>query len=157
MRSDLSLLLRSRERALLKLFLVVLILTVAASSQVVSLGLSREEESRQRLLTAFEAVSEAEEAGGDVSALIGDLRNALELINGGGEEELDLAESLIESVLAEAPAVSEAGAASARISLLYVGTVVGLVAVGAILVWRFGPRVFWSLWLRSKRGWRVYH
>ncbi|MCW3991440.1 MAG: hypothetical protein NWE79_01935 [Candidatus Bathyarchaeota archaeon] len=139
----------------LRLLLLVLLFMGSVSDQTVTRCEIREDGVRRELMAAFDAVSEAEEAGGDVSGLVEGLSEALKLLSSGGEQDLMLAESIVESVLEEAPVVAELGAASARMERIWLGLILSLVVVSAIAIWRFGPRVFWSLWLRSKRDWGV--
>jgi hypothetical protein len=139
----------------LKLFLAALVFVAAVTGHAASYCQSREEALEERLITAFEAVSRAERAGSDVSGLVEELRQALELLDDGDEKDLELAESVLKRVLAQAPAAAELGAASIRMQYVWLGVVLGLVAVSAVGVWRLGPRVVWSLWLRSKKNWRV--
>jgi hypothetical protein len=134
---------------------LVLIVFGAISCITVSRCQTVEKELREKLLDAFDAVSRAESAGGDVSGLVEELREALELLGTGDEKDLEMAEKVLERVLAQAPAATELGAASLRMEYVWVGVVLGLVAVSAVGVWRLGPRIVWSLWLRSKRNWRV--
>ena len=142
-------------RAALKLALLVIVLSVASTGQSVVYSQSQEDDVRNSLVEAFEAVREAESVGGEVSGLLEDLNEALRLIEAGGEGNLAGAEEKIESVLAVVPVVRSQGMVSARNQQIVIGVVLGLVAVSAVVVWRLGPRFFWSLWIRSKSGWRV--
>jgi len=142
-------------RAALKLALLVIVLSVASTGQSVVYSQSQEDDVRNSLVEAFEAVREAESVGGEVSGLLEDLNEALRLIEAGGEGNLAGAEEKIESVLAVVPVVRSQGIVSTRNQQIVIGVVLGLVAVSAVVVWRLGPRFFWSLWLRSKSGWRV--
>jgi hypothetical protein len=135
--------------------ILVLIVLGATSCIAASRCQAGEKELREKLVDAFDAVSRAESAGGDVSELVEELREALELLGTGDEMDLEMAESVLEGVLARAPAVAELGVASIHAQYVWLGVVLGLVAVSAVGVWRLGPRIVWSLWLRSKRSWRV--
>jgi len=117
------------------------------------------EEARDKLAEAFEAVAEAERMGGDVSDLVVWLNEAVKLIEEGeacGNESL-IGEAFLkaEAVIAEAPVLGEEGAASVRMRMIQNGVVLGVVVVLAVVVWRYGSRVFWRLWVKSKRDWRV--
>lgn len=116
-------------------------------------------EARDKLAEAFEAVAEAEGAGGDVSGLVEQLSEAAILLERAGVEgDEGLLRDLllkVEGVIAEAPVVAQHGAAEEQARMVWSWFVVGLVAVLAVIVWRYEPRVFWRLWVRSKRGWKV--
>ena len=142
-------------RVALKLALLVIVLSVALTGHSVVYSQSREDDVRDSLVEAFEAVREAEGVGGEVSGLLEDLNEALRLIEAGGEWNLAGAEEKIESVLSVVPLVRSQGIVSTRNQQIVIGVVLGLVAVSAVVVWRLGPRFFWSLWLRSKSDWRV--
>lgn len=114
-----------------------------------------EDELGTRMVVAFVAVAEAESKGGDVSGLVDDLQKALSLLEKGGAEDLEEAEALIEAVLVQVSEVERKGVALTLYKRLWAAAMVSFIAVSAFLVWRFGPRVFWSIWLRSKRDWRV--
>ena len=117
------------------------------------------DEARVKLGVAFEAFAEAERMGGDVSQLVKELNEALALLERGEAEGDDalLYEAILkaEEVAARAPAIGRDGEAAARARIIQTGLVVGLVAVSAAIVWRCGPMLFWRLWTRSKREWRV--
>jgi hypothetical protein len=114
------------------------------------------DEVKNKLIDAFEAVAEAEKAGGDVSHLVEELNHAVKLLEASGGEELLEAESKIQDVLEAASVVKEEGIAFTQHRQILAGIVFIFLAVAAVAVWRFAPRVFWLLWLRSKRGWRAH-
>jgi len=33
--------------------------------------------------------------------------------------------------------------------------VIGVVAVLGVIVWHYEPKIFWRLWVRNKRRWKV--
>lgn len=142
-------------RSGLRLSFLVILLAACLLNQAVSHCQSREEELRGMLTVAFEAVAEAEGKGGDVSHLVDELSRALRLIEAGGAVDLDTAQSVIEGVLSAAPGVEQQGVASTRLQQVKAVAIISLLAVSGIVVWRYGPRVFWTLWLRSKRDWIV--
>jgi hypothetical protein len=127
------------------------VLCSAVSAQEVSV-----DEVRNKLIDAFEAVAEAERAGGDVSHLVEELDHAVKLLEAGGGEELLEAESKIQDVLEAVSDVKEEGISSTQHRQIMAGIVLFFLAVAAVAVWRFAPRVFWLLWLRSKRRWRAH-
>lgn len=130
--------------------LVFPVLCYAADAQDASVN-----EVRNRLIDAFEAVAEAERVGGNVSYLVEELNHAVKLLEAGGGEELLEAESKIQDVLEAVSDVKAEGIVSTQHRQIMAGVVLVVLTVAVVVVWRFGPRVFWLLWLRSKRGWRV--
>jgi hypothetical protein len=122
-----------------------------------------ESAARDMIAEAFSAVVEAEKAGGDVTPLVASLNEALSLVEQ-GERSADQAEAAVlyeratqiaDQVLASAPMVKEAGLVAQRSSTTFL--VVSMVALGVtgLVAYLFVPPLFWMLWLRGHRGWRV--
>jgi len=100
----------------------------------------------------FTAITEAEEAGGDVSELVEGLDRALALMRSGDPADEYAAEGLLNDLLVEAEAVRAAGARreTYEAAVAVAKTVVLLGAAAA--VWLRGDGWFWRLWRRSKAG-----
>ena len=111
-----------------------------------------DEDVRNMLTEAFEAVLEAENAGGETLNLVDELNQALRLLDEGKTEE---AMSIVDAVLAVVPDIKQAGLISTRNQQITVTGTLIFSAVSTAVVWRYGKKVFWLLWLRSKRGWKV--
>jgi len=111
------------------------------------------------LAEAFVAVADAERLGGDVSELVDELNHASILLeeNEMKNDEGLLQEALlkVEDVLARAPAIGRDGVAAMQTRTVQSWLVVGVVVALGVIVWRYGPRIFWRLWVRSKRRWKV--
>ena len=141
----------------LALFLVSVSLIVVLSPAVGELALERSV--RLELAGAFVAVAEAERVGGDVSGLVEQLNQAVVLLEEGEtkNDEALLREALskVEEVVARAPVVGQDGVATMQARTVQSWLVVGVVAALGVVVWRYEPRVFWRLWVWSKRRWRV--
>jgi hypothetical protein len=135
-------------------FSAVLLLLLVASSVIV-VRAQTQSDLRSALSAAYSEVSRAEAYGGDVGPLVSKLDEAAQLIDSGSASDLVKAQGLIADVSSAASGVGSQGAQST--TTLYFETGVSLVVLAAlaVLVWRFGPRVFWGVWLRGKRGWRV--
>ncbi|MDE1858865.1 MAG: hypothetical protein KGI26_07355 [Thaumarchaeota archaeon] len=114
---------------------------------------------------AYAAVLGAERDGGNVTALVAKLNTAVALIQQAeavnatdpsrAQALFSQASSLAQQVLQAAPGVAAAGRSSVFAGQieLFVETAV-LVALAAV-AYIFAPRVFWRLWLRTRRDWRV--
>jgi len=111
----------------------------------------------------FSLVLDAEEAGGDTTALVASLNEALRLVEEGEHSTnqtqalalFDQAERIVEQVRFSAWDVREAGLLAQRNAYAYMAVSVGALAVTALLAYVFVPRLFWMLWLKSHRNWRV--
>ena len=139
--------------------LALICLLVFACITPASAGRVSPQEAKTKLYEAFEAIAEAERMGGNVSSLVAELNEALRILEV-GEASGDYAlihEAVLkaESIISLAPHIGREGAAAAQTRILQNIAVLCLLAASALLTWRFSPRLFWSLWLRSKHGWRV--
>ena len=110
-------------------------------------------------------ILEAQQAGGNVTSLTNTMNQALALIGEGQSVEgtdpataaglYQQAGSLIQEVNQQLPQVESAGRAAEQAELLWLGAfLVSITAVGG-LVYFFGSRVFWNVWVRLHRGWVV--
>ncbi len=114
-----------------------------------------EAELRERMFDAFQAVVVAENAGGDVSELVQDLNAMITLTETDGAVDPAVFESYVVELISQASQVQRSGVSETRQSLIISVSVVLVLLASAGLVWFYGSRVFWSVWLRIKRGWVV--
>lgn len=138
----------SQFRVLLPLLLLVLL-------TVPRLGAVTGSEVRFSFESAFTYVKRAEASGGDVSALIPKLNAALQLINSGSSDNLAIARALIIEVSQEALITQVSGAQETSSQSMVVGASLVLLGASAVLIYIYGPRVFWGLWVRMKKDWVV--
>jgi hypothetical protein len=110
---------------------------------------------RHEAASAFALVAEAENSGGNATFLTLKLDEAVRIIDSGSDAQLPIAEALISEVKTEAPAVGSAGSQAVQTQIIVTGVVLVVLGTSAVLVWLYGSRVFWGLWLRSRGGWRV--
>jgi len=103
---------------------------------------------------AFKAIVEAEAAGGEVEALIGELNRAIRLQEEGGEAVVE-AEQILSQVIVDAGAVRHAGVQQGNVDAAVAVFKVALVLGAAALVWLRGDEWFWRLWLRIKKNYIV--
>jgi len=136
--------------------LILIILTAALNTPPVTHGQTREDELRSDIAAAFEIVTKAERGGVDVETLVEDLNAALRLIEDGRAANLDLAETKIAAIIASAPTL--AGKISSITMFRWLKTVfiITLLAAAIITAKRYGPKAFWTLWLRAMRDWTVH-
>jgi hypothetical protein len=113
------------------------------------------DELRLELGAAFTKVAEAESAGGDVSDLVQVLNLAASLIDKGDEASLKSAEDMIQYVSVFALEKKEEGVQATNYQHIVLGATLGALVASAAIIWFYGSRVFWALWTRTKRGWRV--
>ncbi|MEM3004935.1 MAG: hypothetical protein QXK96_06545 [Candidatus Bathyarchaeia archaeon] len=126
-------------------------------------ALSADNAIRARLGEAFTLVLDVERAGGDTGELVASLNEALKLIRrgestGNGTQAEALfkdAERIIDEAILAAGYEREAGLAAQRTAGLRLTVSVCLLAASVLLAYVFVPEVFWTLWLRIHRDWRV--
>ena len=131
--------------------LVVALLAVL----VAPVGAVTQDEARADLARAFVGVQRAERAYGNVGRLVGELNTAAHLLDVGGDDNVAKASALISDVLASTPSVESSGSQAQTTRLAIRGVLLGILGVAALLVWFYGSRVYWGLWLRARGGWRV--
>jgi len=138
------------------LLLLVIAPTVEAQAGTVS-------GANQAIQQAFASVQIAEKMGGNVTSLVFQLNQAVGLVaRGGATSNLTEAATLFgeatqiaNSVSASAPQVALNGAQATRLAQdTTVGEIVAFIVAG-VLVYLYLPRLFWRLWLRSHRDWKV--
>jgi hypothetical protein len=117
------------------------------------------EEVEEKVFKAFKAVAEAERKGGNVSSLVAELNSAIELAK---EAESLKDESLMKEALAKldeialrALEVGEIGLAAARWKRISTGIALSIEASIALIVYVYAPQVFWRVWAKVKRKWKV--
>jgi hypothetical protein len=113
------------------------------------------DELRLELGAAFTKVAEAESAGGDVSDLVQVLNLAASLIDKGDDASLKSAEDMIQYVSVFALEKKEEGVQATNYQHIVLGATLGALVASAAIIWFYGSRVFWALWFRTKRNWRV--
>ena len=133
-----------------------IVLGLTLSSVEASVGQGNVEE---HMFEAFRAIAEAERSGGDVSSLKDELNVAIELVETaqatGNESLLQDALAKLAGIIASAVTVGQEGAVEGQRRLMFVALYVVVFGVLGFLVYRYVPIVFWTLWVRVKKGWRV--
>jgi len=130
--------------------LLMLLLLVVPQVEAVSRS-----ETRATFELAFAEVKLVEQYGGDVSALLPKLNLALQLINSGSDNDLVKAQLIIEDVSLEAHSAQASGVSSTNTQYIIVGVSLVILGASAVLVYIYGGRLFWGVWVRMKRGWVV--
>jgi hypothetical protein len=137
-------------RALASLLLVVLL-----AMSVVPVGAVTQDEARAELAKAFDGVQRAERSMGNVGRLVGELNTAAHLLDVGGDDNVAQASALISDVLASTPTVESSGSQAQTTRLIIRGVLLAVLGAAALLVWLYGSKAYWGLWLRARGGWRV--
>ena len=131
------------------------VLTVHAASK----------DAHDKVFQAFVLVREADLAGGDVNPLVASLNEALDLIAQGdslistapssAQEFYQQAETIADQIMLEAPLVREKGIITQRNNSIMFGVELTILAAFGFIVYRYVPKMFWRLWLRTHRDWKV--
>jgi hypothetical protein len=131
--------------------LVIVLLTVS----VVPVGAVTRDEARAELARAFVDVRYAESSFAYVGDLVDKLNTAAHLLDVGGDDNVAQASALISAVLASTPSRISAGSQYETTRLAIRGVLLAILIVSALLVYFYGSRLYWGLWLRSRGKWRV--
>ena len=142
---------------------MVLLISVLSLVPVVHAQASSQAQSQ--INQAYSAVLNAEQSGGNVTALVAKLNSAVSLMQQAdalnatspakSQSLYSQASTLAQQVISSAPAVAAAGRTAtfdAQASLVVETAVLGALAVLAYL---YVPRIFWRYWYRTHRDWRV--
>ncbi len=151
------------KKATTKLCIILLLFTgVLFSGAFVGAQVSVISDAENQATQAYLAIAAADKAGGDVDALIGQLNSAInltaqaeELVISNPAQATDLAEQarLLALNVTEQANVVEASALSS-FPVVEVGVAVGALVLG-IVIFFVGPRMFWRVWFRFRRNYRV--
>ncbi|MDG6976002.1 MAG: hypothetical protein JRN27_07930 [Nitrososphaerota archaeon] len=114
---------------------------------------------------AYAAVLNAEQSGGNVTALVAKLDSAIALVQQANllnstdptraQSLYAQASTLAQQVISSAPAVAAAGRASVLDAQIELGIETAVLAALAVLAYLFVPRLFWRYWSRTHSDWRV--
>lgn len=104
---------------------------------------------------AFILVTKAESSGGDVSGLVASLNQAITLVNAGDADSLAKANSIINEVKANVGRVYATGASKIANQYTVISVTLALLAISGLLIYIYGSRLYWSLWLKAWKNWRA--
>jgi hypothetical protein len=135
----------------IKLILLIILLATAITP-VKSLST---DEIRSELESSFILVRMAEQQGGNVIQLVHNLNTAALLLDSGSEENVTQARVLISEVKAEIPSIVTTGNQNASNSITVAAISVAVLGILGILVYVYGSKFYWGLWLRTHGNWRV--
>ena len=136
-------------------YLLPLIVVLSVVSSSARVNAATQEELRGSLGAVFANVLKTERTGGDVDPLVSRLNEAASLIDSGSDESLSKAQGIITEVDGLTQSVEAQGSQSNMLQYVEVGLTLVVLGASAVLVWLYGGRVFWRVWLRAKGGWRA--
>ena len=143
-----------------KKLLACILLTLLISAML-DLSLCYDEPLIKSVRKVYSRLADAEKRGADVREAALKLQKALELIREAeenpGEREalLSRASMLIDEVNSSIPSLIEKGERRILWRNAMIGSTASLIVVAAVLVYRFGPKIFWEIWLRIRSEWVV--
>jgi uncharacterized membrane protein len=149
--------------ALLILFLVASLLLLKANvsySQTETIN-----NAQNQIHAAYQALIEANDAGGDTSELADKLNQALNLTSqaeqiintdpSNAERLATEAQTLANNVATEAPAIKEEGIRQEQLTTALVAASIATLITVGIVIYISGPKALWKMWLRLRRNYRV--
>jgi hypothetical protein len=110
---------------------------------------------KSELAEAYIGVRNAEKNGANVTLLVTNLNIAARLIDAGGESNITRAYYLINEVKIARYVVESTSIQFNSFKTYF--TTISLIIIGVfgILIWFYGTKIYWSLWLRTRGKWRV--
>lgn len=114
---------------------------------------------QEKIFQAYHAILDAERKGGNVTMLVKELNEAIELNEQAISKHDDkLAREAIlkaNKIIDESSLVAKRGIAESKIKLFY--NIAGLIttAIFGLLAYFYLPRIFWHAWVKIKRRWKV--
>lgn len=130
--------------------ILCLVLLLALFVQPVS-GQVLEEE---RVL-AFNAITEAEEAGANVSRLVSEYNMALSMIETGDFENISMANQVFSGIVDEASVLRGEAVTQGNIDAAVAIVKTLVLVAGAVVIWLRGDGWFWRFWRQTKQGYVV--
>jgi hypothetical protein len=149
-----------------KLLVLLLLLSVSLSKVDVSFSQSQPINNAQtEIQTAYNALIDAYNAGGNVNELITQLNEALNLtaqaesINNTDPNQAQTlaseAQALAQNVTQEAPTVKNQGLHHEQIVMITLAASVTALIIAGIFVYVSGPKALWKMWLKLRKNYRV--
>jgi hypothetical protein len=136
-------------------FFIVFLVVMASLGSVCTVVAVDEEDIWSELRVSFEAVTDAETLGGDVSDLVSELNSILSRFEIAPEEEYEELVSRLLEVESGAELAASVGQTGGVDQFNLSITILLFTGLLVLLVWAFFPVVYWKLWLRSKGDWVV--
>jgi len=139
----------------------VLTLTLLISSIAIQGCLCEEMDVIRSIRDAYSELVRAEERGADVRDAALKLQRALELVREAEEDPenrealLSEARCLVEQVESSIPILIEEGEKRIFWRNVTIASIIASIAILSFLTYYYGPRVFWSLWLRIRSRWMI--
>jgi hypothetical protein len=146
--------------------IVVLALFLILSHMIVAHAAAESvDDVRSAIITAFKALGEAYNAGGDVSNLTETLNEALNLtaeaetIASTNPSEaqtlLSQAKTLADNVTSHAPLIKEEGLKQGQTQTIITFASIAAAIIVGIFIYMFGPSLLWRLWLNLRKNYTV--
>ena len=146
-----------------KLLVIFLSISVLLSAVALVQSQSTPLDSTQTAIhDAYKAIVEANNAGGDISELTDQLNQALKLTSQAqaliiSDPQLTQtlflqAQALAQNVTSQSSTVQAEGLFQ---NPLFIGVSIASLLASGILVYVFGPKIFWKVWLRLRKNYRV--
>jgi len=147
------------------LILVLALFLVVSKMMVAHAAAESADDVKSAIATAFRAVGQAFNAGGDVSNLTETLNEALNLTAEAqtmtstnpteAQALLSQANTLAENVTSQAPLIKEEGLRQGQTQIIITFASVAAAIIVGILIYMFGPNLLWRLWLNLRKNYTV--
>jgi len=160
--SDFIILNRNSEVQLLLLIFSIVLLSLGPVMQS-DAQVAQSSSVEAKVLGSLTLVQNAQASGGNVSSLVAQLNQAAQLVLDSRQTrnstragvDLARAASIADNVSALAPGVRAEGIVNTRNDLIATGVELVMLGASCVLVYIYLPRIFWRMWTRAHRNWRI--
>lgn len=104
-----------------------------------------------QIVEAYQAIKIAEEKGANIEDLVDDLNKAIGIIESGDNKGLDQINDILDRLIQ----AQNQGEELLQLKYLWSGLLTGITFALVYLVWRYGPSLYWKMWVRVKGNWSV--
>jgi hypothetical protein len=144
------------KKKILALLLIITAFTPTTIQPTTAQPQEPDEALRSKMTTAFKIITEADQAGLEITDLVRELNHALRLIETDKAADLEEAEKKIDTILSLAPELQQETATTSLVQKLKLGYLLGVMVTLIVIAWRYAPKIFWNLWLRTRKNWKVH-
>ena len=130
----------------------VFFILILSTMVFIPLGYSQDSnEVFDQIVKVYHAIKIAEEKGADIGDLVDDLNIAIVILESGDKKDL----KQINDILDRAIQAQSQGEALSQLRYLRSGLLTGITFALVYLVWRYGPSLYWRMWIKAKGNWSV--
>jgi Predicted membrane protein len=159
--------LRNIKRNLFKILIVSFIVILISANSFAHLNAQATyNEAQNKIIEAYKSILYAEENGGNITNLANMLNEAVQLLDMGNyyskinstlaSKYYNEAYLIAENVSNQAPNVAKEGMINQRNAMIFFIFQISLLIVIGYLLYRYLPALYWELWYRTHKNWKIF-